>query len=302
MFFYFCSIQPMFYCKLIAEAVRHPCIATENILGYLAHEPIYKTPLLIFSGGASLPLCVCTCTECPLIKTIPSLICLTTFIGVTTNELRKVKTQTLGKQLCKSAKQGNLAAAQQLLNDGADPNYRKVNRYAPLHYAASKRHIDMLALLVDYGANINAQTNNGWTPLMHLVSASSLPGHEHPELVEQFLRMHPDIEMKNNSEDDALLQACHKKKSLVALPLLEAGANIHVKDQYGDTPLHIATYAGNKEIVRHLLARGADKTAKNKDGSTPLDYTNDDTKELFQLNNVFRQLKKRETGQQVKLN
>eukprot|EP00931_Biecheleriopsis_adriatica_P060721 TRINITY_DN36478_c0_g1_i1.p1 TRINITY_DN36478_c0_g1~~TRINITY_DN36478_c0_g1_i1.p1 ORF type:complete len:1022 (-),score=193.83 TRINITY_DN36478_c0_g1_i1:77-3004(-) len=42
--------------------------------------------------------------------------------------------------------------------------------------------------------------------------------------------------------------------------------------EYFHTPLHDATYAGNKEVSRWLLKHHADARAKNKDGVTPLHF------------------------------
>jgi len=35
----------------------------------------------------------------------------------------------------------------------------------PLHAAAAGKHADIVALLLEHGANANAQQNGGWTPL-----------------------------------------------------------------------------------------------------------------------------------------
>lgn len=52
--------------------------------------------------------------------------------------------------------------------------------------------------------------------------------------------------------------------------LLEAGADVDVRDPNEDTALHIAAKALHPGIVRALVARGASLDAKNKDGWTPL--------------------------------
>ena len=52
--------------------------------------------------------------------------------------------------------------------------------------------------------------------------------------------------------------------------LLEAGANVHAKNEAGATALMFAAQDGHTEIVKVLLEKGADVDAKNKDGNTAL--------------------------------
>ena len=52
--------------------------------------------------------------------------------------------------------------------------------------------------------------------------------------------------------------------------LLAGGADVNVKDDGGDTPLHAGAYEGDKDVAALLLARGADINAKDKKGATPL--------------------------------
>jgi ankyrin repeat protein len=52
--------------------------------------------------------------------------------------------------------------------------------------------------------------------------------------------------------------------------LLERGADINVRNRFGETPLHLASFNGVLEVVRLLLEHGADEQAKNNDGKTPL--------------------------------
>lgn len=52
--------------------------------------------------------------------------------------------------------------------------------------------------------------------------------------------------------------------------LIEAGADVNVKDGTGWTPLHHAAYHGNTDMARALIEAGADKEATNLMGRTPL--------------------------------
>lgn len=58
--------------------------------------------------------------------------------------------------------------------------------------------------------------------------------------------------------------------------LLEAGADVHVRQQGGWTPLHSAAQNGDLDSVRLLLVAGADPTVGNDEGRTSLDLATTD--------------------------
>jgi hypothetical protein len=73
-----------------------------------------------------------------------------------------------------------------------------------------------------------------------------------------------------------LLRMCSNTETMVAtdtadaVSLIDQGADLHVKTNDGDTPLHKACYNGHAEVVKALLKKGADVHAKANDGYTPL--------------------------------
>lgn len=52
--------------------------------------------------------------------------------------------------------------------------------------------------------------------------------------------------------------------------LLQNGIDPNIRDEYGDTPLHVASRWGHVEIVKLLLNYGADPYSENVYGNTPL--------------------------------
>ena len=56
----------------------------------------------------------------------------------------------------------------------------------------------------------------------------------------------------------------------VARLLIEHGAEVDARDEFGTTPLHAAVVRGSLDVVRLLIELGADIEAKSADGVTPL--------------------------------
>lgn len=94
-------------------------------------------------------------------------------------------------------------------------------------------YYEMIKTLIVKGADVNF-TIGGQTPL-HIVS-------KHAE-------------------------ECDSNKKLITNELIRNGANIHSKDDYGNTPLH---YTVNAEMAEYLIKKGADVNSTNNKGQTPL--------------------------------
>ena len=54
--------------------------------------------------------------------------------------------------------------------------------------------------------------------------------------------------------------------------LTEGGTDIHMRDEEGATPLHLAAEFGRADYAQLLLERGADVNAKDREGATPLHW------------------------------
>lgn len=74
-----------------------------------------------------------------------------------------------------------------------------------------------------------------------------------------------------STEADRNLLAAAKSGNIASITeLLNSGANINIKDDKGETPLHLAVTGGFTSVASILLERGADAGLANMKGVTPL--------------------------------
>lgn len=102
--------------------------------------------------------------------------------------------------------------AKKLINKGADVNQPG---WTPLHYAATKGDIEIMRLLIENHAYLDAESPNGTTPLM---------------------------------------MAAHYGTSMATKLLLEEGADPRIKNQLGLTALVFARQANKPESVQYIEA------------------------------------------------
>ena len=134
----------------------------------------------------------------------------------------------------------------------------------PLMYAAEIGSVDAMRLLIDHGADVNAQNAFGSTALMWSVSD--------PAKVRLLLDHGAQVNTVARSGRTALIIAAFTNPSAEVVRLLLAkGAKVGVMDTRHVTPLNAATFGNDTATVRLLLEAGADiGTPDTFIGLTPL--------------------------------
>lgn len=90
------------------------------------------------------------------------------------------------------------------------------------------------------------------------------------EAVRQHIEAGSEINEKDSfSGSSPLITAATFNKPKIAKALIDAGADLAVKNNDGSTALHAAAFFGRVEIVQLLIDAGADKTLQNNFGATP---------------------------------
>ena len=70
------------------------------------------------------------------------------------------------------------------------------------------------------------------------------------------------MELGDKDGDRAIHLAAMEDQLDIVKVLLEAGANINVKNKKGQTALHVAIVGGFKRIIKILLEKGANSSAQ----------------------------------------
>ncbi len=160
---------------------------------------------------------------------------------------------------------GDLPAVEHYIPNGADVNTKNKDSGGTALIAASAQgHRDVVNLLLDKGADVNARDKNGVTALI----PTSENGHK--EVVLLLLAKGADVNAKTNKGSTALFLASQNGYKEVVKTLLAKGADVNAKTNNGATALMVASGLGHKEIVQALLDMGADVNAKTNKESTAL--------------------------------
>jgi len=124
--------------------------------------------------------------------------------------------------------------------------------WTPLHLAAHYGNLDIVRILLDHGADIEAVSNNAIanTP----ISAAAWGNHLH--IVEYLLERGAKVDAQNGWGSTALRRAIDADRLPLAELLLKHGADPNLLDNAGVTPIQAATNAKNEQAVE-LLARFA---------------------------------------------
>jgi len=90
------------------------------------------------------------------------------------------------------------------------------------------------------------------------------------EVVKQHIEAQTNINQKDQmSGSTPLITAASFGKNEIAKALIDAGADLAIKNNDGSTALHAAAFFGRVEIVQLLIDAKADKTIQNNFGATP---------------------------------
>ncbi|XP_074543078.1 histone-lysine N-methyltransferase EHMT2 isoform X2 [Halichoeres trimaculatus] len=213
---------------------------------------------------------------------------------------RKKKLRFHPRQLYPAAKQGEVQRVLLMLMEGIDPTYQpdSQNRRSALHAAAQRGLLEVCYILVQAGAQVEAQDKDQRTPLLdaiinnHIEVARYLvqngacvyhveddgyTGLHHAaklgnlEIVNMLLETgQVDVNAQDSGGWTPIIWAAEHKHVEVIRALLNRGADVTINDKELNVCLHWAAYAGNVDIAELVLNAGCSLTSVNVHGDTPL--------------------------------
>jgi len=152
-----------------------------------------------------------------------------------------------------------------LLENGADVNARDKEGKTPLMDMALFNAVDAAELLIQNTADVKAKDHDGNTAL-HLAAGAG-----RREIAELLIAHSADVNARNNPTGwTPLHDAAHGDKAELVELLLKNKAEVDAKDQVGQTPLHEAAYSGSLSAVKVLVTNGAAINARDDSSMTPL--------------------------------
>ena len=186
-----------------------------------------------------------------------------------------LESQGLDVGIFESSAVGDIGRVRKLVRSDVSciRNRDRRNR-TPLHYAAHTGRVEIIDLLVEAGAKVDALDKHSHSPLAVGVEANQF------HACERLLKFGANADARGGQYRGSVLHRAvlGKNVRLVEL-LLNAGANPNATDVGGKTPLHDAIGVGRKDLVAVLLnapridaSIRCKSTKFDESGETPLEY------------------------------
>ena len=160
-----------------------------------------------------------------------------------------------------AAQQGHTDCLDSLVKEGASVEHKSEAFCAALcDLSENFKCAECAEILWDKGIDVHFRYFNGETPLICAASSDQY------SLVQKLIAAGASVNAVNNDGSGAL--HCSRSKECTEL-LIREGADVNLKNHYGDTPLHYAVHESIDSSLSLIMA-GADVNAKSNYGETPL--------------------------------
>ena len=162
-----------------------------------------------------------------------------------------------------ACKHGHTDVVSLLINAGAEINIKDTYGQLPVHLSTA----EILDLLFINGADINAQDEDGCTPLI----CASIDNKTN--IIQKLISYGCNLNIQDNQGNTALMSACDWNNYDIVLKLISYGCDLDMQNVNCETALMIANRNGYLDIVNHLIrARCNVEPALNMSNDDDLDF------------------------------
>ena len=224
------------------------------------------------------------------------------FSAVEDNNIKKVKSYLEQGANCNALDSYNRTAlinasvsgyddiAKLLIEEGTDVNIQDKAGATALMYTARNTNYEMVEFLLKNGADVNIRDTAGETALYYSIEHNSFGQKNETEnaikILNLLIKYGADVNTKND-EGTSLLDVSYrisesfdKNKEMFKI-LVENGFDLESRikadrSDYDYTPLMIAVYKEDYDMVKYLLDKGANPNTANNEKKTALMIANDD--------------------------
>ena len=163
-----------------------------------------------------------------------------------------------------ASRDGHEEIARVLLEHGADVDAENKSKWTPLRHALDKKHVEVARVLIKNKAYVGAQGIDQWTPLLW---ASQ---HGQVELVQVLLERGADVDAEDALGWSPCRRAFYGRHVEVVRVLVQHTSSARLQNKRKSTPLHEASGDGLVDFARMLLKFGVDASARDEDNFTSL--------------------------------
>ena len=178
-------------------------------------------------------------------------------------------TPVMASELLDAVKAEDVGRVQAALSAGADAKELDPSTMTALHMAAARGSVDIARLLIDAGADVEAETGMGQGKAHPLHLAAEF---DRAAVAALLLEHGAKVDVRDSRSNTALLIAAKSGYADVVEVLLRAGADPLAEEaNYRDTAIYIAAMRGHLDVVKLIVSKGVDVNLRNSQtGETPL--------------------------------